>query len=432
MGPAIVSVEILALTIAGVLITQVSIAALVGFYRRKHQYREIDLRTSEPQAISSSLGAGTSSADTPRIPASWEGFREFKVERREIEDGNRSICSFYLVPIDDQPLPIFRPGQFLTFRLQIEDPVTHQPKTVVRCYTISDSPKPEHYRVSIKREPAPSDQPELPPGLSSNFFHDHVQEGTILQVKAPSGNFYLIEDEPLPVVLIGGGIGITPMLSIVETLIQCASQREIWLYYGARNGSEQIMQERLQELAKTHNNFHLHLCYSKPDHNDIEGIDYQHHSRVNIPLLRTTLKCRRHQFYVCGPKAMMESMVPGLEEWGVDTGDIYYESFGPASLTKSKRPSDKPKQASAQTITVNFSKTGLQIPWGQNVDSLLELAEAHNIDVESGCRAGSCGGCQVPLEAGEVEYSQQPDIDVDSGHCLLCITTPSSDLTLSA
>jgi uncharacterized protein len=432
MDPAIVTVKMLALIIVGLLLTQVSIAVLVGLYRRKRKYREIDLRASEPQAISSSE-AVASSVSTPTNPASsWEGFREFRVERRVDEDGNRSICSFYLVPIDGQALPGFRPGQFLTFRLQIEDPVTHQPKTVVRCYSLSDCPRPEYYRVSIKRVPAPSDQPELPPGLSSNFFHDHVQEGTILQVKMPSGHFYLMEDKPLPVVLIGGGIGITPMLSIVETLVQRASQSEIWLYYGARNSGDQIMQERLQEFARNYSNFHLHVCYSRPDHNDVKGIDYQHHSRVDIPLLRATLKFKRYQFYVCGPKQMMEDLVPGLEEWGVHTGDIYYESFGPASLAKPKKTRDEPNKVTAPEITVNFSKTGSKVLWDNNADSLLELAEAHGIEVESGCRAGSCGGCQVALDAGEVEYSQQPDADVEPGHCLLCITTPSSDLTLAA
>jgi hypothetical protein len=97
---------------------------------------EMDVRASEPQALSAFQEIVPANADEPDVPAaSWEGFREFWIQRRKIEDRNRSICSFYLVPIDGQPLPSFRPGQFLTFRLPIEDPVTHQPKTVVRCYT---------------------------------------------------------------------------------------------------------------------------------------------------------------------------------------------------------------------------------------------------------------------------------------------------------
>jgi ferredoxin-NADP reductase len=423
----------LALIVVAVLLTQVSVVLLVGLYRRKRQYREIDERASEPQAPPGPQETIPSSADSPSASAaSWEGFREFWVQRRKIEDGNRFICSIYLVPIDGQPLPSFRPGQFLTFRLPIKDPVTHQPKTVVRCYSLSDRPQPDYYRVSIKRVPAPADQPEVPPGVSSNFFHDQVQKGSKLLVKAPSGHFHLMEDKPLPVVLIGGGIGITPMLSILNTLLENGSTRELWLYYGVRNGAEQIMKEHLQSLAKGHANFHLHLCYSNPSDNEVADVDYQHNGRVDIPLLRATLKLRRYQFYVCGPKPMMESLVPGLEEWGVDTDDIHYESFGPASLVKHEKPKTGPEAISAQTITVTFSKSGARVPWNPDAGSLLELAETQGIEVESGCRAGSCGCCQTTLESGEVEYSQQPDADVEPGHCLLCISTPKSDLTLAA
>ena len=351
------------------------------------------------------------------------------VQRREFEGSNGSICSFYLVPVDGITLPTFRPGQFLTFRFSIEDAVTHQPKNVVRCYSLSDVPRPDYYRISIKRIPAPTDRPDSPPGISSSFFHDHVKENSRLLVKAPSGHFHLMEDEPLPIVLIGGGIGITPMLSILNTVLERGVNREIWLYYGVGNGGEYIMKEYLQTLARTHDNFHLHVCYSAPNGNDLEGVDYQHKGRVTIPLLRNTLKLMRYQFYVCGPRPMMESLVPGLEDWGVDSRDIYYESFGPASLSKHGKAA---QTAITQPVTVTFSRSGKSILWDSAADSLLEFAEANDIEVESGCRAGSCGSCQTAMEVGEIEYNQEPDADVVPGHCLLCISTPTNDLTLDA
>lgn len=419
----------LALIILAAILAQLAILVLVGLYRRRRQYRDLSERMSEAQTISTPLVA-TPSAVEPVTPGlAWEGFREFLVQRRVLEDGNRSICSFYLVPADGQPLPTFRPGQFLTFRLLIEDPVTHESKAIVRCYSLSDCPRPDYYRISIKRVPAPADHPEAPPGLSSNFFHDHVQQGSRLMVKAPSGHFHLMEEEPLPIVLIGGGIGVTPMLSILNAVLESGIKREVWLYYGVRNGSEHIMKEHLQALAKTHSNFHLHVCYSSPDEEDVKGIDYQHSERVSIPLLRVTLKLMRYQFYVCGPKPMMESLVPGLQEWGVDAIDIYYESFGPATLIKHEKPTP---DTAAQPITVTFSRSSKSIPWDPASDSLLEFAESNGINVESGCRAGSCGSCQTVLKAGTVEYSQQPDADIEPGHCLLCISTPRGDLTLDA
>jgi ferredoxin-NADP reductase len=411
--------------IFGVILAQLLIASAIVFYRHKHEYK--GLGTHEPVQMPSTHVSKSMTEILVSEP-SWEGFREFSVQRRELEDNNHSICSFYLIPLDGKSLPLFKPGQFLTFKLVIEDPLTHESKNVVRCYSLSDAPNPDYYRISIKRVLAPVDQPDIPPGLSSNFFHDQVQKGSRILIKAPSGHFHLMENDRLPIVLIGGGIGITPMLSILNTVLEQGVNTEVWLYYGIRNGDEHIMKTHLQVLARTHNNFHLHVCYSAPNKNDAEGIDYQHNARVSLPLLRSTLKLMRYQFYVCGPKPMMESLVPGLEDWGVNSNDIYYESFGPATLNKHKKTT--PAISNEQPINITFSKTGKSILWDQSADSLLEFAEANNIEVVSGCRAGSCGSCQTTLKTGEVDYNQAPDADVLPGHCLLCISKPKNNLIL--
>ncbi|MDD3450133.1 MAG: FAD/NAD(P)-binding oxidoreductase, partial [Gammaproteobacteria bacterium] len=325
----------LALIILAAILVQVAAAALIWLLRRGREHqglgpgRERFPTGSRPTPLPSPTASGIPAAE----PA-WKGFREFTVQRREYEDVNRTVCSFYLAPVDGKPLPPFRPGQFLTFRLSIGNQEPGEPATVIRCYSLSDAPGTDHYRVSIKRVPAPTDHPGVPPGLSSGFFHDRVHEGSRLLVRAPSGHFHLQEDEPLPIVLIGGGIGITPMLSILEYVLEHGGRREVWLYYGVRNGNEHIMKERLRGLAGKHAGFHLHVCYSAPREDDVEGVDYQHHGRIDIALLRNTLRLMRHQFYVCGPRPLMESLVPALEAWGVDNGDIHYESFGHAALPK--------------------------------------------------------------------------------------------------
>jgi ferredoxin-NADP reductase len=420
---------ILALIILSTILVQVAVAVLVGFYRRRRQYRNLDGQESEALTSLEPHESAPSKVQPVTKELSWDGFREFMVQRREFEDRSCSICSFYLLPVDGKPLPAFRPGQFLTFRLSIEDAITHQPKNVVRCYSLSDAPRPDYYRISIKRIPAPIDRTDAPPGLCSSFFHDHIKESSRLLLKAPSGHFHLMEDEPLPIVLIGGGIGITPMLSMLNTVLANGINREIHLFYGLRNGSEHAMKERLHILVREHDNFHMHVCYSAPNGNDLEGVDYQHKGRVTIPLLRNTLKPMRYQFYICGPRPMMESLVPGLEDWGVDSKDIYYESFGSASLSKHEKVS---QSAITQAITVTFSRSCRSILWDSAADSLLEFAEANDIEVESGCRAGSCSSCQTAVVVGEVEYNQEPDADVLQGHCLLCISKPANDLTLDA
>ena len=239
------------------------------------------------------LKAGIS--DLPRLAAApapeaatpgWSGYRAFRVERRVVEDRSESICSFYLVPEDGQPLPGFKPGQFLTFRLDLPTP-DGDSEQIVRCYSLSDAPAPDHYRVSIKRVPAPAGSPH-PAGRSSNHFHDHVGVGDLLQVRAPSGHFHIDRGDG-PVVLIAGGIGITPMLSMLNWILAQQPGREVWLFYGVRNGREAMMLRHLRELAAGHPNFQLRSCFSDPLPEDRPGEDFNHRGRVDVALFRQIL-----------------------------------------------------------------------------------------------------------------------------------------------
>jgi hypothetical protein len=261
--------------------------------------------------------------------------------------------------------------------------------------------------------------------------HDRIEEGARVSVRAPSGHFHLIEDSPLPIVLIAGGIGITPLLSILNTLAHWSDPREVWLFYGVRNGSEHIMKAHLETLKLGHPQLHLHVCYSEPGADDERGLDYQHEGRLDIALLRQTLPFGRYEFYLCGPPPMMEALVPALEDQGVATENIHYESFGPASLTRRPAPAQAEILAADRALAVRFSRSGKFAAWDPKAGSLLALAEARGIRVDSGCRAGSCGSCQTAVESGEVTYLQTPDADIAAGHCLLCIGQPATDLTLA-
>lgn len=418
----------MALFIVAAILVQLAVFILFQYLRHKRVYRLLETDSGAIERPDKTLPVSAEQA------AAWEGFRDFVVQRRVMEDDANSTCSFYLVPGDGQPLPLFKPGQFLTFRLRITDQATGESKEIVRCYSLSDRPRSDYYRVTIKRLLPPLDQPHVPPGIASNFFHDHVQIGTHLSVKAPSGQFHLFEDEPLPVVLVAGGIGLTPMLSIVNSMLHNPIPREVWLFYGVRNRAEHLMQEHLTKLAETHRNFHLHVCYSRATTKDVAGVDYQHSGHVDIQRLRLSLQLTRYQFYVCGPRAMMESLVPALEQWGVAPGDVHYEAFGPASLSRHEqhKPATAAGKATRRTVTVTFSTSSRKLAWNPDIGSLLEFAENHGIKVDSGCRAGSCGTCQTVIESGEVEYRQEPDAGIEPGHCLLCISTPLTDLTLKA
>lgn len=359
----------------------------------------------------------------------WEGWREFNIVRRHIEDTAHTQCSFHLQPVDGRPLPAFKPGQFLTFSLEVPGGAGAV-RAITRCYSLSDSPDPTGYRVTIKRVPAPHDHPEYLPGLSSNHFHDHCGVGDVLRVKAPAGHFFLDPDASVPVVLIGGGIGITPMMSMLRWCTANQPQREVHLYYGLRNSDEHAFKAQLEALAASQPALRLHVVYSRPNVADVLGRDHQHAGHVDVELLRRTLPHGRHQFYVCGPPAMMQTLVPALAEWGVPVADIHHEAFGPASV---KLPGAEAAPVPAVTgVEVKFKRSGRTLAWDGRDASLLDFAERHGIAVESGCRSGGCGSCETRVLDGAVQYEHTPDHDVAPGHCLLCVGRPTAALVLEA
>lgn len=372
-------------------------------------------------------------APVAKTDAAWSGWREFRVVRREHEDPARTQCSFYLQPLDARALPAFKPGQFLTFSLDVPDGEsngTARTRAITRCYSLSDRPDPAHYRVTIKRVPPPADHPEFEPGLSSNHFHDRVQVGDVLRVKAPSGHFFIDPDPAVPAVLIAGGIGVTPMMSMLRWCLAQQPQRTLYFYYGLRNSTEHAFKSLLEELAAAHPPLRLNVVYSRPDAADQAGRDYQHRGHVDVELLRRTLPHGRHQFYVCGPPAMMQTLVPALAEWGVPLADLRYEAFGPASV---KLPGAASASASiAAGVEVQFRRSGRTLTWDGRDASLLEFAERHGVAVESGCRSGGCGSCETRLLEGSVQYEHAPDHDIAAGHCLLCVGRPAAALVLEA
>ena len=405
---------------------QVAIYLGIGFWRHWLDYRALRERATEFDLPAS---PDRPPSDEKAAVAGWSGYRGFRVERKIIEDAAHSVCSFYLVPEDREALPPFLPGQFLTFRFDV--PTTGAAEQIIRCYSLSDAPRPEGYRISVKRVSPPLDS-KVPPGRSSNFLHDQVAVGDVLQVRAPAGHFH-IDHSPAPVVLIAGGIGITPMLSMLNWCLAEQPGREVWLFYGVRNSRETVMKLHLDALATSRPNFHLQPCFSDPLPEDAEGSGYRHRGRVDVNLLRMQLPLKPYHFYICGPTPMMESLVSGLENWGVPDAHIHFEAFGPASIKRQAPVSTVPSIDGADSgLIVSFASSGRQLPWQPGAGSLLEFAEANGISVNSGCRAGGCGSCQTTIRSGEIVYHQPPDYDPEPGTCLLCVCTPRTSVTLEA
>ncbi len=356
----------------------------------------------------------------------WLGFRKFSIQKKqfELESG---VCSFYLVPHDGKPIPAFNPGQHLFFRVSIPG----LKKPLLRCYSISSSPFiKEFYRISIKRSLSPIDKPMLPKGIVSNYFFDKLQEGDIVDVRAPSGKFSIDLLSRRPVVLIAGGIGITPLLSMLDALCDTDSQREIWFFLGVKNRQDHLMQEHLQQIGNEFDNIHIHICYSQPRDEDIKGWDYDSAGHVCVELLKKLLPGNNFEFYFCGPMAMIESFKVDLTAWRVPVNSQHYERFQKLEVQSNKESSEAKKTS----VTVKLSKSNKSFSWSDTGDSILEQAISNGVNIDYSCMRGMCGLCQTAIKSGEVYYDEEPEYlsELEQGMCLPCVAKTKKGLELYA
>ena len=358
-------------------------------------------------------------------PLPWNGFRKFVVSRKVAETAH--VSSFYLTPHDTKPLPAFKPGQYVTFRL----PGARPGSQLIRCYSLSDHPAQPHYRVTIKRTGATTGAGATPAGICSSIFHDQIRENDILDLRAPLGNFTLEPADPEPVVLIGCGIGITPVLSMLATLAQQKSRRTVWFFHGVRNRGEHLFKNEFAAFARDNPQLNLRVCYSQPGPDDRLGQDYHIAGRVTLELLQRELPSNNFRFYYCGPGAMMEALTTGLKQWGVPDTHLHYEAFGPLSVKRVSHANVAPAIPASRTL-VTFRKTGTAVPWDGSHATLLDLAEHLGIAIASGCRAGNCGTCVLAMQSGEVSYIQPPGSPPEARTCLTCIAQPKGDVVLDA
>lgn len=356
--------------------------------------------------------------------AAWNGFRKFTVARKVEECAD--TYSFYLKPHNSRPLPPFKPGQYLTFEVQPRN----CPKPQIRCYSLSDGALcDDHYRVTIKR----FTKDDGTPGLVSTYFCDEVREGDILNVKAPGGKFFLDVEVDRPVVLISGGIGITPMLAMARALTHLNDPREIHFFFGCRSSADHMFRSEVMELSRRNPNISLHICYSRPAESDLMGTHYSHRGRVTIELMKQVLPSGNFEYYLCGPGPFMDSLVSGLYEWGVPKKDVKFEAFGPATVkTAPKDAAAKPEAGPAPVFQIEFSRTGKKAAWDPAAANLHEFAEKHGVEIQKSCGAGSCGSCLVAVKSGTVDYDLEPSFDCEEGSCLTCICRPSGNMVIDA
>ena len=248
----------------------------------------------------------------------WEGYKSFIISKKVKESEN--ITSFYLTAGDGSKLPSFNPGQYITVRVSIPG----EQYLLNRQYSLTALPNEDHFRISVKREAIDGS----PAGKVSNYLHDFVNEGDSIEVTAPAGDFTIDLYETKPIHFIAGGVGITPFMSMLHTLADKESQRDITVIHAVQNEQVQAFHHELATLQNKLSNFGASFYYESGDRSEkLEGFQYA--------AGRVTEETLQHLdttgiYYVCGPVPFMQSVVSALYKSGVSEEQVKYEFFGPA------------------------------------------------------------------------------------------------------
>lgn len=363
----------------------------------------------------------------------------------------------------------YQPGQFVNLAVEIDG------QTVMRPYSISSSPtRPSYLSLTVKRVSCPPDQPHLPPGLVSNWLHDHFSEGDRVRlVGGPLGQFTCLPNLPSKLLLISAGSGITPMMSIARWLQDTLAGCDVVFLHSARTQTDLVFHHELAMMSAQMPNFRLVLTLTqatpllsgrKPPGQPWLGLT----GRLSPEMLRLVVPdWLERSAFVCGPTPFMQNARAVLESLNFPMQNYQEESFGdrhrtasptafqspfvlesPASFATSssgveRKETDSIRKAIATSIqsTVNSKAVITFIQSRQTVpvdpsSSILELAEQAGVPVTSGCRAGACGLCKVRTRGGQVRYDSPPSglsaADRQAGLALACVGYPTGALEIEA
>ncbi|WP_407520748.1 pyridoxamine 5'-phosphate oxidase family protein [Methylobacterium oryzisoli] len=348
-----------------------------------------------------------------RLAARW---RPLRVTR--IVDESRAIRSFHLEADDGAGLIPHQAGQHLPIRLTL--PGSDRP--VIRTYTLSVAPSDGFYRISVKRD-----------GAVSRHLHDTIRVGDIIEARAPGGAFTLDARETRPAVLLAGGVGITPLLAMLQHVVyeglRTRRVRPTTLVHAVRSTADRAFEAELAQLAEAAQGA-VRIVRVVGDGVGTEGIDYDAAGRIDMALLTRFLPFADYDFYLCGPPAFAQALYDGLRGYSIADERIHAEAFGPSSLVRSlpaaaTAPTRRPP--ATRPVPVSFIDSTKEARWTPESGTLLDLAEARGLSPEFSCRTGSCGTCRTKLLAGAVTYVRETSAPVAEDEVLICSAVPAED-----
>lgn len=350
-----------------------------------------------------------------RDDIAWRGWRRFRIAGRV--DLGHDIVSYSLAPLGDDPLPVPRPGQYVSARFP------GAPAPVVRSWSLSrHDESPSEYEITVK---------ELPDGAGTTMLRESHRTGAELELRAPTGQFILDEGSFKPIILVAAGVGITPIRAMLQShLRRGPGAPPLWLLHGSRSRTGAFRDE-LDDLARYHEHLHIRHFVTGPDQPEDDSL--HHGGRITAPAIIDILTGNylgpldnpiripwyEAKFYLCGPDTFCTDIEQGLIKAGASSDHIHTEEFTPAGMRRDDLPV-------APYAVVNFERSRITADWvAGEFASLLDLAEGSGIEVPSECRSGVCGTCRTPVLRGEANATDS------AGVTFLCQATPiTQDLAL--
>jgi ferredoxin-NADP reductase/MOSC domain-containing protein YiiM/ferredoxin len=375
------------------------------------------LQSQKTGAGSGNAGLAPAAAAHPVAP----GFRPLMVSAIDRESAD--VISLSMRPPDGEPLPSALPGQYVVLRLR---PTGGGP-SLYRSYSLSGLPSTACYRISVKIEPN---------GAAGTYLEARVRVGDVLDVSSPRGSFILQPGER-PVVLLSAGIGVTPVLAMLDMLAAAHSTRPVLWLYAARDRQHHPFAAEVSRLLSALPHGRSYVCYSRPGSSDKKGKDFDAIGHLSRPVFEEVGLPREADIYLCGPARFMADMKEVLAGLDVAPERIHAEIFNggesmtPGIVGAAMRAPHLPEGDTNTGPLVSFARSGIAVHWKSSAyQSLLELAEACDVPVRWSCRSGVCHNCESGLVSGAVAYGPQPlDMPAD-GNLLVCCAQPIGDVVI--
>lgn len=361
---------------------------------------------ADPQPAPSALPE----AVQPPVAGKWSGELKVALATQETPE----VRTLRLVEPGGGPIPFaFRPGQFATLSVAVDG------KTHKRCYTIASAPtQRDHIELTVKSEPN---------GTVSKRLCEVVRVGDLITVSGPSGVFTFEGTESDSIVLIGGGVGITPLMTVIRYLTDRAWPGEIVLIYSCRTSNLFIFREELEFLQHRHANLKVVATMTRDPGTDWMGLQ-GHITREMVSASVPDIADRR--VHLCGPPPMMDAITTILSELSVSPKNLKTEAFGPAA--RPKAPRDRAEPVPETGFEVEFRSSGKK---GQQHDgqTLLDVADELGVDIENSCRVGTCGSCKVRVVSGAVHMDCEEGLESgekEAGVVLACQAEADSNVVV--